>query len=362
MSGQLLPAVVAVLLGVVLGLALFVPFVAVQYRRQGRLTLGQLVLWGSFLVYGLALWTYTLLPLPAPGEISCVGAQLRPLQFVADIRSFPHASLTELRHNPAFMQVALNVLLFVPLGFFLRLGWRRGLVASAVAGFAISLLIETTQLTGVWGIYPCAFRFFDVDDLLANTTGALLGGVLSLAAKPWLSRRTHAVTAPVRPVSAGRRLVAMLCDALAMTMLGMIVGVAINAYQLYVGAVPAAQVDTAVAGTWAAVVPLAAFGLLALSTGRTVGDLAVMVRWEGGARPGVLRGLLRYLGGIGGWQLLGIVTPGADALFALASVVLVFAARRRGGLPGLVSGARPVDARQEPAAMSSAVNGSAGAA
>jgi glycopeptide antibiotics resistance protein len=341
-----MPAVVAILLGVVLGVALFVPFVAVQYRRQGRLTLGQLALWGSFLVYGLALWTYTLLPLPDPGDISCVGAQLRPLQFVADIRSFPHGSLGELRHNPAFMQVALNVALFAPLGFFLRLGWRRGIVVSTLAGFALSLLIETTQVTGVWGIYPCAYRLFDVDDLLANTAGAVLGALLSLAAKPWLSRRASAAASGPRPVTAWRRLVAMLCDALAMLLLGMITGVGINAYQLYVAGLSPAQLQTAGTGTWAAAVPLTVFGLLALVSGRTVGDLAVMVRWEGGARPGALRGLLRYLGGIGGWQLLGMVTPAGDLLFALVSLVLVFAVRRRGGLPGLVSGARPVDERQ----------------
>lgn len=360
MSDHLTPAILAILLGLVLGIVLFVPFVAVQYRREGRLTLGQTALWGSFLVYGLALWTYTLLPLPHPDTVTCVGTQLRPLQFVADIRSFPHGSLGELRHNPAFLQVALNVLLFVPLGFFLRLGWRRGIVISTLAGFGVSLLIELTQLTGVWGIYPCAFRFFDVDDLLANTGGALLGSVLSLVAKPWLPSRPAVPPVP-RPVTAGRRLVAMVCDALAVSLAGMLIGGSVNAWQLYVVGVPYEQLDASAAGAAAAIVPLVLFGLVAIVSGRTIGDMAVMVRWRGGA-PGVLRSLLRYLGGIGGWQLLGFLAPGWDWPFALASVLLVLVARRRGGLPGLVSGARPVDQRQAPAAMSSAVNGSAGAA
>lgn len=361
MSSQLVPAIFAIVLGLALGLVLFVPFVAVQYRRQGRLTLGQIALWGSFLVYGLALWTYTLLPLPEPGDITCVGAQLHPLQFVADIRSFPHGSLGELRHNPAFMQIALNVVLFVPLGFFLRLGWRRGVVVATLVGFGMSLLIELTQLTGVWGIYPCAFRFFDVDDLIANTSGALLGSLLSLAVKPWAQRRVDAAAARPRPVTVARRLVAMVCDALAMTMVGFCVGVAINGWQLYVVGVDPADLSRETAGLWATLVPLVLFGAFTLIAGRTLGDLAVMVRWTGGA-PGVLRSLLRFLGGIGGWQLLGLVAPGWDALFALASIVLLFVARRRGGLPGLVSGAHPVDERQEPAAMSSSVNGSRGEA
>lgn len=356
MSGQLFPAIVAILLGMVLGVALFVPFVAVQYRRQGRLTLGQTVLWSAFLVYALALWTYTLLPLPA--DISCVGAQLHPLQFVADIRTFPHSSLGELRHNPAFLQVALNVVLFVPLGFFLRLAWRRGVIVSTLVGFGTSLLIELTQLTGVWGIYPCAYRFFDVDDLLANTVGALAGSLLSLAVKPWANRRAADITSP-RAVTVGRRLIAMVCDVLSVGFVGAIVGVAINAWQLYVVGVPSADLDPRLAGVWASLVPLVLFAVTTTITGRTVGDAAVMVRWTG-AVPRPLRGLLRYAGGIGGWQLLGLLLPGWDALFAVVSVVTLLAARRRGGLPGLVAGARPVDERQDPAAISSAVNGSTG--
>ena len=82
MTGQLLPALMAILLGILAGVLLFVPFVAIQYRRQGRLTVTQTVVWAGFLVYGLALWTYTLLPLPVPEEIRCAPKQLRPLQFI----------------------------------------------------------------------------------------------------------------------------------------------------------------------------------------------------------------------------------------------------------------------------------------
>ena len=81
--------------------------------------------------------------------------------------------------NQAFLQVVLNVVLFLPFGVFVRLITHRGVVVATVLGFAVSLLIEVTQLTGVWGVYPCAYRLFDVDDLLTNTLGAFLGAVLS---------------------------------------------------------------------------------------------------------------------------------------------------------------------------------------
>lgn len=37
----------------------------------------------------------------------------------------------------------------------------------------------TTQLTGIYGIYNCPYRIFDVDDLILNSTGALFGFVIA---------------------------------------------------------------------------------------------------------------------------------------------------------------------------------------
>ncbi len=340
------PALVAILFGVIVGVLLFVPFVAVQYRKQGRLTLRRTLLWSGFLVYCLALWTYTLLPLPAPDEIVCAPTQLRPFQFVRDVFDYPAGSAGQLARNPAVMQVALNVMLFVPLGFFIRLVWRRGFAVATAAGFAISLAIETTQLTGVWGVYPCSYRLFDVDDLMANTAGALLGGLLSIALRPWLSGRgTPTEAAEPRPVTVPRRLLGMLCDVLSVWLIGGFAGVLVNVWRLYATDADPTTFDQGPASFAASAVPLVVIGALVLATGRTVGDLAVMIRWEGGVRPRAVGRLLRYLGGVGGWQLLLLASP-LDGLFVLASVIALFAARGRGGLPGLVSRTRPVDARE----------------
>lgn len=63
-----------------------------------------------------------------------------------------------------------NVLVFLPIGFFLPLShnfWKNMLTAT-LTGYLVSLAIETTQLYFKIGV-------FDVDDLLLNTIGALLG-------------------------------------------------------------------------------------------------------------------------------------------------------------------------------------------
>lgn len=66
-----------------------------------------------------------------------------------------------------------NLLLFFPFGFFLPLFFKRfrRFWAMLGTGFLSSLLIETFQ-------YEFAQRIFDVDDMLLNTIGAVLGWIL----------------------------------------------------------------------------------------------------------------------------------------------------------------------------------------
>ena len=69
-----------------------------------------------------------------------------------------------------WLNVLLNIALFVPLGVLLPLLWKpfRKWYAALGAGFGVSLLIELTQLFTGSGM--C-----DVDDLFTNTLGAMLG-------------------------------------------------------------------------------------------------------------------------------------------------------------------------------------------
>ena len=54
-----------------------------------------------------------------------------------------------------------------------------------LGGFGLSLTVELTQLTGLWGLYPCPYRQFDVDDLILNTTGVALGFAVVRLAQSW---------------------------------------------------------------------------------------------------------------------------------------------------------------------------------
>ena len=77
----------------------------------------------------------------------------------------------------------LNVLLFIPWGIILPLIWDKMecFVYVAAAGFSFSLLIEMSQLLNI--------RATDVDDLILNTAGAIVGfGLYKLFSKCTKSR------------------------------------------------------------------------------------------------------------------------------------------------------------------------------
>lgn len=82
-----------------------------------------------------------------------------------------HANINWLpfSHDISPVGYALNVVLFLPLGFLLPVIWpcMRSLGRVALSGLSVSLLIELSQL-----LNP---RSSDVDDLLMNTLGAVLG-------------------------------------------------------------------------------------------------------------------------------------------------------------------------------------------
>lgn len=101
------------------------------------------------------------------------------IRFVRNINLVPFAYMFSDYRNSL-----LNVLLFVPLGFFLPVLWKwfRSFGRTALFGFGFSLSIELLQL-----MTP---RATDINDLMTNTLGAALGWCLGrVMLKPFPSIR-----------------------------------------------------------------------------------------------------------------------------------------------------------------------------
>ena len=111
---------------------------------------------------------------------------LDPLNFVRDIAE---------GGVRAVFQLLFNIVLFVPLGFIARTLLKLKLPLMLALSFAATCLIETAQFTGLSGAYPFAYRTFDVDDLICNTLGSLIGwGLAHLAVR--LTQREAEVQPP----------------------------------------------------------------------------------------------------------------------------------------------------------------------
>jgi len=76
----------------------------------------------------------------------------------------------------------LNVLMTVPLGFLVPFIWRgfRSLNGIVLLGFFFSLMIETSQLVN--------HRSTMVDDLITNTLGAFIGGLIFFVFFGWMDK------------------------------------------------------------------------------------------------------------------------------------------------------------------------------
>jgi len=353
MSSTLFPAWAAVVLAIIAAVLLLVPFAAYQYRRRGGLTVALVAIDFAILIYLLALATYTLLPLPARDAAFCSAhaarPQLLPGRFVLDIvaESAARSGVTGLLLNPALLQVLFNIALFVPLGMIVRHYGHRSILITAVVGLGVSSLIEVTQLTGDWFLYPCPYRLFDVDDLIANTSGAVVGALLAPALR-LLPDRGPVAAERARPVTALRRLLGMACDWLVVSLGGLTVTIVFLVVVQDRTALPT-PADDFLRLTAGVHVFSALQLVVVLRTGRTVGE--AIVRLEPVQRTGPAAAVRRWVVGIGGWTLLdALPLPFAQNLAGLAllvAVVLVFTTRAHRGLPYLAAGWHVQDDRAD---------------
>ncbi|MFE6796878.1 VanZ family protein [Paenibacillus chitinolyticus] len=189
MSAYTQPIFVAAIFFVVLTFALFIPWLIYTYRKYNFLPFSTTLISFSFIFYFLAALFLVLLPLPEIRNTCSLqkpGTQhysLMPFQFIVDtfgnsgiVLSQP-ATYRLLFNQPSFYQAFFNFLLLLPFGVYLRYFfqdkkyWKKALGIT----FLLTLFYEVTQVTGIYGINNCPYRIFDVDDLLLNTTGGVLG-------------------------------------------------------------------------------------------------------------------------------------------------------------------------------------------
>lgn len=167
---------------------LTIPFLIHQYRKFGSIPILKSFCFYSMILYTICAYFLVMLPLPSIEKVAQMTGpttQLVPFQFIKDIiatTSFDISNFQDILNifrNSTVYTVLFNIVLTLPFGVYLRYLFKKKWYHSLIYTFLLSLFFELTQLSGLYGIYPRPYRLFDVDDLLINTLGGLLGHALT---------------------------------------------------------------------------------------------------------------------------------------------------------------------------------------
>ena len=183
MSIYKIPITTAFLIFPFIAFLFTLPFLIYQYRKYGSIPLLRSIIFYSFILYLISAYFLVILPLPSIDYVESLKTpitQLIPFNFIKEITnlSWDFTNITtflETLKEPVFYIAAFNILLTIPFGIYLRYYFECSWKKTFIFGFLLSLFFEVTQLSGLYGIYPRPYRLFDVDDLILNTFGTMLG-------------------------------------------------------------------------------------------------------------------------------------------------------------------------------------------
>ncbi|MCA5013368.1 MULTISPECIES: VanZ family protein [unclassified Enterococcus] len=188
MSAYTVPIKTAMIVFPFLAFAISFVLVIREYRKYGTFLLWRAIILYSFVFYLLCAYFLVILPLPPRAEVAQYTGQyleLRPFYFV---ERFLNGTVLNI-HDPSTFVPALkqsvvlepvfNMLLLVPFGVYLRYYYKFTFKKVVIASFLLSLFFELTQLSGLYFIYPRPYRLADVNDLINNTFGGIIGYVIT---------------------------------------------------------------------------------------------------------------------------------------------------------------------------------------
>ncbi|BBM18191.1 teicoplanin resistance protein VanZ [Enterococcus avium] len=224
MNSYIFPIKAAVLTFPFLAMVIAAPFLIYYYRKYGQLGKLRSVILYSFVFYLLCAYYLVILPLPSIGSVAQMTGPRYELHLFQSWHNFMNQTVLQL-NNPStylaamkqsvFLEPVFNIFLLFPFGVYCRYYFKFSLGKTILASFCLSLFFELTQLSGLYFIYPRPYRLFDVNDLLHNTIGGLLGFACAPLFTFFLPTRSELDSESLvkgQTVSLLRRFVAMMID------------------------------------------------------------------------------------------------------------------------------------------------------
>lgn len=179
-----IPIEYAIIIFPFIAFLLTIPFLIYQYRKYGSIPILRSIIFYSFILYLLTAYFMVILPFPDRNYVANLKTpttQLIPFSFIGDILKETSFNIKNIStylptlEDGAVYTVIFNLILTLPFGVYLRYYFNCKWYKTIVYSFILSLFFELTQLSGLYGLYPRPYRLFDVDDLIINTTGGLIG-------------------------------------------------------------------------------------------------------------------------------------------------------------------------------------------
>ena len=163
------------------------PYIIYNYNKFGSILFIRTILIYLFILYLISAYFLIIMPLPSIEYVShlTTKVQLVPFDLIKNIITTVHFNYKDIStyvyilKNAYVYQTIYNLFLMVPFGIFLRYYFKCNFRKTVLFTFFLSLFFELTQLTGLYFIYPNAYRLFDVDDLIINTLGGIFGYIIT---------------------------------------------------------------------------------------------------------------------------------------------------------------------------------------
>ena len=214
----------AIILFPLVALVFTIPYIIYQYHKYGSINSYRSLVVYSFLLYLMVAYFLVILPLPSIEKVSQMTTpsyNLIPFQFVSEILSLSSFSVSDFAtyfptlKNPVVYESVFNIFLTVPFGVYLHYYFEFDFKKTVFYTFCLTLFFELTQLSGLYFIYPRGYRVFDVDDLLLNTFGGIIGYLLAFIPLKFLPNRQELDEESLekgKEVGIGKRLVTFGID------------------------------------------------------------------------------------------------------------------------------------------------------
>lgn len=173
----------------IIGFIIYIPIMAMYLRKKESTTKNLLV--SIFIVYLLLVIGITLFPLPYQTHLL---SNLRELKPGFEPNIVPLKSIISIiQKNTVYdmiKQLAGNIILGIPFGFLYTMIFKRKnktLVNTIIPGITFSILIELSQFL-IGQVIGYSYRVVDIDDILLNTIGIIIGYYLFVIVKPTLQK------------------------------------------------------------------------------------------------------------------------------------------------------------------------------